>query len=554
MHSWRVGLRIPALRRPTSNRCWCAAHPCRSPIQQMNSRMHTSRVRSARPASTKFLGGALLLALAAGCGKGDGQITGPKLVSTGPGTTGVPDVSGLYTRVNNAAASACRAERSRRRQREPRLVHRYPADPTLPERTKITLAYMNLPDLAADTGTVDVAGKIDMGLQQAGSKENIRAGNRRVLRRHQGYLRAHAAERHLAILGDGQLHLRLPRELGDRGHLCDLHADDHHHLHEDRLSHDGPSPRLGSSLQHERPPPMRVPSTDGTLIASLTTARRRPASATLLRFGLALSALTILERDRPPRDSSLDPRARSTLSGRALLIELYDAAVAGAAPGPLTARALHEIEIPADRRVWIFAMGKAAHPMASAAIATLHESRTRSPAERSSPPSCIRLRTLRSTRSWAIIRCRVAARSRRHSASASSPPACRSDDVAIVLISGGATSLIGAPLRGLLDADLVHLYELLLGSGSRHPRDERRSQAIHPLGRRPPRARARARAHARLHRQRRCRRRSCRHRLRSMRARSEHRARRARHPRSVRSATAASRHRCASTSPESSAA
>ncbi len=41
----------------------------------------------------------------------------------------------------------------------------------------------------------------------------------------------------------------------------------------------------------------------------------------------------------------------------------------------------------------------------------------------------------------------------------------RGTDVAIVLLSGGATSLIGAPLRDMSEADLVALYELLLGSG-----------------------------------------------------------------------------------------
>src|ERR671920_1449113 len=41
----------------------------------------------------------------------------------------------------------------------------------------------------------------------------------------------------------------------------------------------------------------------------------------------------------------------------------------------------------------------------------------------------------------------------------------RTDDVALVLISGGATSLIGAPLPGMQETDLVGLYELLLGSG-----------------------------------------------------------------------------------------
>ncbi len=41
----------------------------------------------------------------------------------------------------------------------------------------------------------------------------------------------------------------------------------------------------------------------------------------------------------------------------------------------------------------------------------------------------------------------------------------RSDDLAIVLLSGGATSLIAAPLRGMAESDLGALFELLLGSG-----------------------------------------------------------------------------------------
>ena len=38
-------------------------------------------------------------------------------------------------------------------------------------------------------------------------------------------------------------------------------------------------------------------------------------------------------------------------------------------------------------------------------------------------------------------------------------------------MSGGASSLIGAPLRGMNEADLTLLYELLLGVGARHRRD-----------------------------------------------------------------------------------
>ena len=41
----------------------------------------------------------------------------------------------------------------------------------------------------------------------------------------------------------------------------------------------------------------------------------------------------------------------------------------------------------------------------------------------------------------------------------------RGDDIAIVLLSGGASSLIAAPLRGMAEADLGQLFELLLGAG-----------------------------------------------------------------------------------------
>ena len=41
----------------------------------------------------------------------------------------------------------------------------------------------------------------------------------------------------------------------------------------------------------------------------------------------------------------------------------------------------------------------------------------------------------------------------------------RSDDVAIVLLSGGVSSLIAAPLRGMAESDLGQLFELLLGAG-----------------------------------------------------------------------------------------
>ena len=44
-------------------------------------------------------------------------------------------------------------------------------------------------------------------------------------------------------------------------------------------------------------------------------------------------------------------------------------------------------------------------------------------------------------------------------------PGHRSNDTAVVLLSGGTTSLIGAPLKGMSESDLTGLYEMLLGSG-----------------------------------------------------------------------------------------
>lgn len=41
----------------------------------------------------------------------------------------------------------------------------------------------------------------------------------------------------------------------------------------------------------------------------------------------------------------------------------------------------------------------------------------------------------------------------------------RGSDLGVVLISGGTSSLIGAPLKGMNEADLTQLYELLLTSG-----------------------------------------------------------------------------------------
>jgi len=138
--------------------------------------MQHSDVRTApRRFSPRARSCALLLAFAAACGGND--VTAPTLVNTGPENTGTPDVSGFYTRVEVDPAATCS-----------------PAAPptggtvilgnftdTQPIKlyqngTRITLAYVNTPQLPADTGRVDLAGKIILGIQGVGMKENLREG------------------------------------------------------------------------------------------------------------------------------------------------------------------------------------------------------------------------------------------------------------------------------------------------------------------------------------------------------------------------------------------
>jgi hydroxypyruvate reductase len=152
-------------------------------------------------------------------------------------------------------------------------------------------------------------------------------------------------------------------------------------------------------------------------------------------------------------------------SGRALLIDLYDAAVAGAAPGPLTTAALQHLEARAEQRLWLYAFGKAAPAMADAAVAVLqHAVRPMTAgvvvAPELAPSPHATITSLAGDHPLPGHRSFAAAQRIGELAAG-----MRSDDVALVLISGGATSLIGAPLRGMMEADLIHLYELLLGSG-----------------------------------------------------------------------------------------
>lgn len=150
---------------------------------------------------------------------------------------------------------------------------------------------------------------------------------------------------------------------------------------------------------------------------------------------------------------------------RERLIELYGASVAGANVESLTADAVASVPLERRRRVWVFAIGKAAHAMANAAVATLDRALAEvaggvvvSPEEGDAPSGTVTMLTgdhpipgRRSFNASARIGEMLGQK--------------RGTDLGIVLLSGGASSLIGAPMRGLSESDMSQLFELLLGSG-----------------------------------------------------------------------------------------
>jgi glycerate 2-kinase len=152
---------------------------------------------------------------------------------------------------------------------------------------------------------------------------------------------------------------------------------------------------------------------------------------------------------------------------RQQLIDLYSAAIAGADAESLTANAVAKIPLERRHRVWVFAIGKAAHPMAAAAVTTLRRALAEiaggviiAPEHRPAPVgtivSMVGDHPVPGKRSFAAAAQLEQTLKKKRGAGS---------DLGVVLISGGASSLIGAPLRGMSEADLTHLYELLLASG-----------------------------------------------------------------------------------------
>jgi glycerate 2-kinase len=149
-----------------------------------------------------------------------------------------------------------------------------------------------------------------------------------------------------------------------------------------------------------------------------------------------------------------------------LLVDLYRAAVAAVAPGPALARALRSE--PADTRVWLIALGKAAAPMAEAAVRVLGERsvQTRAlagglivaPDNTSAPHPSLEVVVGNHPEPAAGS---IAAAGALERLVKRIPPG----DTVWVLLSGGTTSLIGAPQPGIAADELKALYTTLLRSG-----------------------------------------------------------------------------------------
>jgi glycerate 2-kinase len=150
---------------------------------------------------------------------------------------------------------------------------------------------------------------------------------------------------------------------------------------------------------------------------------------------------------------------------RALLLELYRAATAAADPAPQLGARLARLEHETRGSPWVIALGKAAEPMARAAVETLARWGRQpaggiavAPAAHPTPHGSIHAvagdhpepgaGSLAAAEALGEVARRVAG-----------------DDEVWVLLSGGATSLLGAPVEGVSPEELRTIYSLLLGSG-----------------------------------------------------------------------------------------
>lgn len=150
---------------------------------------------------------------------------------------------------------------------------------------------------------------------------------------------------------------------------------------------------------------------------------------------------------------------------RDLLEHLYHTAVAAANPGPAVAAVLEQEPADLPTPLWIVAVGKASAPMAQAAVATAVRQGRQIAGGIVVPPAPIpqphaRVAVVTGDHPEPGPNSLAAATALEALARRVSP-----NDEVWVLLSGGATSLIGAPTGEATQHDLRQLYALLLASG-----------------------------------------------------------------------------------------
>jgi glycerate 2-kinase len=153
------------------------------------------------------------------------------------------------------------------------------------------------------------------------------------------------------------------------------------------------------------------------------------------------------------------------MNPRNLLGNLYSAATAAVAPGPALLAQLERLAIPSSRRVWIVALGKAAEPMADAALQTLRSRGVKpagglvvSPAPVQHPdPALLYVVGDHPEPGPGSLSAAEAL--------AETAGQIGNDDEVWLLLSGGTSSLIAAPESGMTPLELGTMYSLLLGSG-----------------------------------------------------------------------------------------
>ena len=150
---------------------------------------------------------------------------------------------------------------------------------------------------------------------------------------------------------------------------------------------------------------------------------------------------------------------------RELLLELYGAALRAADPRAVVRRELAERPLESRAPVHIFAIGKAAVGMAEAALATLRDSKTAiaggvvvGPAGTTARHSTLRI-------SQGDHPLPGAASARAADAVTEGVSVMPGDHQALVLLSGGASSLAASPVDGVTPDDIAALWTFLLDSG-----------------------------------------------------------------------------------------